>query len=246
MASPLFDILALSEQVDVFTPCVFTKSPSAEEINNKQRLCSLVKVIMRTSCKKFNVEQQLKNVEALLFAAEKHKGVRRADGVTPYLLHALEVLYILMEQKVYDFKIFIATLIHDVVEDTETKLKEIRRRFGYAISRMVELLTKHPNFILRYSYWWMLRNERDPTIRWRVIAIKFADRIHNIMTLDAIRDVTKREAKLKETMEEFPKLYKVFIRTLRKLISKGEVKNMFEHLPFHLNNRLYYELSRYS
>lgn len=247
MAMPVtINVHALVEQMDSFTPCHLSSTPTRKEEENKARLFFLVGKIVNISYKKFNIEQTLKIAEAMVFASERHEHVRRADKLTPYLLHMLEVLYILILLKVFDYKIFVATIIHDVVEDTETKLKEIRKCFGYAISRIVDLLTKHPNFILRKGYWWSMRHEGDLTIRWRVIVIKFADRIHNIMTLESIEDEHKRKAKIKETLEKFPELYTVLVKTIRKLSLTGEAKEVLANLPFHLNNRLYYELSRYT
>jgi guanosine-3',5'-bis(diphosphate) 3'-pyrophosphohydrolase len=245
MAVPVINVHTLFEQMDSYTPCLMSLVPSTKEEGNRLRLLFLISEIVKVSCKKFSVEQTLKIVEAMVFAAARHKGVRRADKLTPYLLHVLEVLYILIGYRVNDYKIFVATIIHDVVEDTETKLKEIRKRFGYAISRIVDLLTKHPNFILRMGYWWMIRTERDPTIRWRVIVIKFADRIHNLMTLTSIKDEGKRRAKIQETEEEFPRLYQTLVKTLKSL-ETGLQQPTLANLPFHLNNRLYYELSHYT
>ncbi len=205
----------------------------------------MITKVIKVGYQHFVFEQIQKLIEALRFAAEKHKGVRRKDGVTPYLLHVLEVVCIMIDQKVFDFKAIVAAIIHDVVEDTDAKIKEVRHRFGFAIARIVELLTKHPNFILKAGYWFRIKFERDPNIRWRVIVIKFADRIHNLMTLDSVPE-DKRKNKVKETLNEFPDLYRTLIKTFLRL-RKNEVltKDAYLQLPFHLNNQLIYQLSRY-
>lgn len=236
--------LALTEELDACTPCIFETNNLVHK-ENYRRLHYLVRNILVVCGEHFTAEQQMKALEALRFAAEKHQGVRRKDGITPYLLHVLETVYILLRLEVFDYKCIISAIIHDVVEDTETKIKEIKHRFGATIGDIVDLLTKHPNFIRKHAYWVLMRNAWNENVRWRVIIVKFADRIHNLMTLDKVSPES-RAAKIEETLEEFPLLYKVLIKTFRKLIAKGILKkeNYFQ-LAFKLNNRLVYELGRY-
>lgn len=235
---------ALAKELDSHTPCILNEGSSPQQVN-MQRLIDLIYKILQISAKHFNNEQKDKILEALRFAAIQHKGIYREDKFTPYLLHVLEVLYILIGEKVFDYSCTIAAIIHDVVEDTGAKLKEIRKRFGSVIAEIVDLLSKHKNKLIKKAYWWRIRNEWNENIRWRVIVIKFADRIHNLMTLDVMPEASKRK-KIKETLEEFPLLYEVLIKTLRKLRRKGVIqKEYYILLPFQLNNRLAFELSRY-
>lgn len=237
-------ILALSEELDSYTPCILAPNDVKQE-NNFTRLHFLVRKILDASTRKFNKAQQGKVLEALRYAAEKHQGVRRDDKVTPYLLHILEVVGVLIGMHVYDYKAIVAAILHDVVEETEATLKEIAKKFGVSISRMVDLLSKHPNFIRKKFYWTRMKNEPNLHILWRVIVIKFADRIHNLMTLDIVSK-ERREKKLAETEKEFPELYKVLVKTFRKLRKKNifTIKR-YLYLPFHLNNRLFYEMEKY-
>jgi (p)ppGpp synthase/HD superfamily hydrolase len=238
-------ILALTEELDSYTPCILEARNHKQE-ENFSRVRYLVGNILSTAQKKFNHTQFEKVIEALRFAAEHHKGVRREDKATPYLLHVLEVAHILIDLRVYDYKCLIASIIHDVVEDTEATLKEVKHRFGTSISRIVDLLTKHPNFIKRKFYWRRIKSEDNLHILWRVIVIKFADRIHNIMTL-SVMSREKRLKKIQETLREFPELYKTLIKTMRKLRrEKIFTAHRYAHLPFHLNNRLFYEMQRHS
>ncbi len=245
MSMPLINVLALIKELDEYTPCIFIRGDRPQQINF-ERTSKLIYKIIKTSQAHFVHPQQEKVVEALRFAAFKHRGIYRKDEFTPYLLHVLETVCILIDQKVFDYKVIISAIIHDVVEDTDATKKEVQERFGSTIARIVELLTKHPNFIRRLGYWFLIRNEPDKNIRWRVIVIKFADRTHNMMTLGSIQK-RKRLEKLKETREEFPLLYKVLIKTLRQL-RKEEVleKDRYMQLPFHLNNRLFYEMERFT
>ncbi|MEN9880863.1 MAG: hypothetical protein RLZZ308_46 [Candidatus Parcubacteria bacterium] len=237
-------ILALTEELDNYTPCIFQDGNHKQE-ENFSRMYHLVGKIVDIAQKKFNHTQGKKVLEALRFAAMHHKQVYREDKLTPYLLHVLEVTCMLIDQQVYDYKCLVAAIIHDVVEDTEATLKEVRHLFGTSISRIVDLLTKHPNFVRRKFYWRRIKNEKNMHILWRVIVIKFADRIHNLMTLKAISK-EKRLKKIQETEREFPELYKVLIKTMRKLRKENIFTvHRYTHLPFHLNNRLFYEMGRY-
>jgi (p)ppGpp synthase/HD superfamily hydrolase len=237
-------IFALSEELDSYTPCILVPNDVKQE-NNFTRLHFLVRKTIDTSMRKFNRAQQGKVLEALRYAAEKHQNFRRDDKVTPYLLHILEVVCILIDMQVYDYKTIVAATLHDVVEDTEATLKDIAKTFGVSISRMVDLLSKHPNFIRKKFYWVRMKNEPNLHILWRVLVIKFGDRIHNMMTLDVVSK-ERREKKLAETEREFPELYKVLVKTFRKLRKKNIfTAKRYLYLPFHLNNRLFYEMEKY-
>ena len=232
------------EDIDWFVVEINSHTPPLDEIL-QEKLKDLLTKLFFVSKTYFSKRQHWKLVEAIRYAAEKHKGVYRHDKVTPYLYHTLEVACLLIDAKVFDYKVLISAIIHDVVEDTDAKVKEIKEKFGYSISRIVELLTKHPNFIRRIGYWWLMRNEANLSIRWRVLIIKFADRIHNLMTLACMPE-ENRTRKVKETIEEFPSLYTTLVQTLHKLRKKGIIqKDHYLQLPFRLNTRLILEMGRY-
>lgn len=245
MSQQLISIQFLVKELDAFTPCIFLRDDWRQQ-KNFQRMTMLVTKLVLATRHHFVYMQQKKIVEALYFAAEKHRGIYRKDEYTPYLLHVLEVVDILLDLGVFDYKVLVAAIIHDVVEDTDATKKEVAERFGNAIAKIVELLTKHPNFIRQLGYWIFIKNVRDKNIRWRVIVIKFADRIHNLMTLKSMPK-QKQLAKIKETIDEFPALYKVLIKTLHQLKKEGVItKEHYMLLPFHLNNRLIYEMGQHT
>lgn len=77
-------------------------------------------------------------VEAAAFAAEKHRSCRRKDvEATPYINHPLRVAQILIESGVDDVDVIAAALLHDTIEDTETKYEELVERFGSSVAGMV-------------------------------------------------------------------------------------------------------------
>jgi GTP diphosphokinase / guanosine-3',5'-bis(diphosphate) 3'-diphosphatase len=82
-------------------------------------------------------------LRAFRYAALKHREQKMADGVTPYFSHVVRVTWILRDLfGVHDQDVIIATILHDVVEDTPTTEAEIAAEFGATAARYVGLLTK--------------------------------------------------------------------------------------------------------
>ena len=125
--------------------------------------------------------------DAYAFAVEAHKGQVRASG-EPYVTHCLATAMKLAEMKLPQAMI-IAGLLHDVPEDTTRTIEEIRDVFGEDVAKMVGGITKLGRLryrgIERY-----VENLRKMFLAMaediRVVIIKFADRLHNLETLDAI------------------------------------------------------------
>ncbi len=131
-------------------------------------------------------EGDLANLEkAYNLAVEAHKYQRRKTK-EPYIYHPIEVARICFEEIGLGPTAVICALLHDVVEDTETTLDEIRNMFGEKISRIVDGLTK-----LDGSY----NDTESPQaenfkkvlstliVDVRVVLIKMADRMHNLRTI---------------------------------------------------------------
>jgi GTP diphosphokinase / guanosine-3',5'-bis(diphosphate) 3'-diphosphatase len=82
-------------------------------------------------------------LRAFRYAAFKHRDQKMGDGVTPYFSHVVRVTWILRDLfGVHDQDVIIATILHDVVEDTSTTEAEIAAEFGPTAARYVGLLTK--------------------------------------------------------------------------------------------------------
>lgn len=124
---------------------------------------------------------------AYVFAADAHSTQKRANG-EPYIVHPLATAVTLAEMKLPE-NIVIAGLLHDVPEDTQTTLAQIEERFGSEVAHLVGGITKlgHIKYrgVERY-----IENLRKMFLAMaedvRVVIIKFADRLHNLETLDAI------------------------------------------------------------
>jgi (p)ppGpp synthase/HD superfamily hydrolase len=83
-------------------------------------------------------------LRAFRYAAVKHRYQTLSDGQTPYFSHVVRVTFILRDLfDIDDQDIIIATILHDVVEDTGTSLDEIGQLFGRTIAYYVEALTKN-------------------------------------------------------------------------------------------------------
>ncbi len=121
------------------------------------------------------------------FAASAHEGQKRKSG-EPYIVHPLATAHILADLRIDD-NIVMAALLHDVPEDTKVTLEEIEKNFGKEVASMVKGITKLGKLkyrgVERY-----IENLRKMFVAMaediRVMILKFADRIHNLTTLDAL------------------------------------------------------------
>jgi (p)ppGpp synthase/HD superfamily hydrolase len=84
-------------------------------------------------------------LQTFRYAALKHGQQTLADGVTPYFVHVVRVCWILRDLfQIKDTATIVASILHDVVEDTGTGIVEIEELFGKTIAQYVDLLTKDP------------------------------------------------------------------------------------------------------
>lgn len=144
--------------------------------------------------------------DAYEFAFKKHDGILRKSG-EPYVQHLIEVAYICAELQSGPVTIASAFL-HDVVEDTDTTVTDIKRLFGEEVSRIVDSLTKIQRLKLSRNTQEEFETEDHRKIFLgmakdiRVIIIKLADRLHNLRTIAALKP-DRQHALAKETLEVF-------------------------------------------
>ncbi|MFH1822472.1 MAG: RelA/SpoT family protein [Patescibacteria group bacterium] len=135
------------------------------------------------------------------YAANAHQKQKRKTG-EPYIEHSLHTAFILAQIKA-DYKTVLAGLLHDIPEDTDNSLEDIKKNFGKEVADLVEGITKLSKLKYRgiERYKESLRKMFLAMARdLRVILIKFADRLHNLRTLDALPP-DKRERIARETLE---------------------------------------------
>ena len=144
--------------------------------------------------------------EAYDFIMLKHEGQFRKSG-EPYYHHLVEVAYIIASLQCGPNTI-IAGLLHDVVEDTDVTVEDIKKKWGEEVSKIVDALTKIQRLKLSKitSEEFEAEDHRKIFIGMakdiRVIIIKLADRLHNLRTLGAL-SYERQQAISKESMEVF-------------------------------------------
>lgn len=127
--------------------------------------------------------------KAFMFANQAHKGVKRRSG-EPYIMHPLAVALIVSEEMGLGSTSICSALLHDVVEDTDYTVEDIRNLFGDKIAQIVDGLTKISGGIFAEAASAQAENMRKLLLTMsddiRVILIKIADRLHNMRTLGAL------------------------------------------------------------
>ena len=145
--------------------------------------------------------------KAFNMAMEAHKDMRRKSG-EPYIYHPLSVAQIAIDEIGLGTTSIVAALLHDVVEDTDVELDDIKREFGIKVARIIDGLTKisgvfeHGSSQQAENFRKMLLTLSDDV---RVILIKLADRLHNMRTLGYMPE-HKQERIARETMDIFAPL----------------------------------------
>lgn len=159
--------------------------------------------------KKYNRKSNSKLInKAYEFAKHYHDGQVRKSG-EPYIIHPLEVAYIVSTLELDDDAIC-AALLHDVVEDTEVTREMIVAEFGEEIANLVDGVTK----LGKIAHYLDKEEEQVENYRKffmamakdiRVLMIKLADRLHNMRTLKHLSD-DRKYAIAKETMQLYAPL----------------------------------------
>ncbi|HCN04352.1 MAG TPA: RelA/SpoT family protein [Bacteroidetes bacterium] len=171
---------------------------------------------------------------AFRFCVEAHKKDVRTSG-EPYYTHPLQVALIVIREIPLDDVSVVAALLHDVVEDTEYSLKDIREEFGQEVSDIVDGATKISDVFKSReitqaeTYRKLLLSLVNDV---RVILIKFADRLHNMRTIDVLPQA-RQERLARETME----IYAPFAHRF----GLGNIKWELEDLSFKVLNKSAYD-----
>ncbi len=144
---------------------------------------------------------------AFRFAADAHEGQQRRSGEA-FIRHPWGAAMILAELR-QDEQTIAAALLHDVVEDTETEIDEVRTEFGDEIAQLVEGVTKLTRIHFQSREQAEAENYRKMIAAMvgdeRVILIKLADRLHNMRTIEYLGK-QKQLQKARETLEVYAPL----------------------------------------
>ncbi len=152
----------------------------------------------------FNSEKLEK---AYVLASTAHEDQKRKSG-TPYITHPLAVADIVADMKL-DVDSICAALLHDVVEDTDYTIEDIKEMFGTQVALLVDGVTKLDKIQFLTKEEREMENLRKMFLAMasdiRVIIIKFADRVHNMTTLISMSEEKQRE-KARETLSVYAPL----------------------------------------
>lgn len=178
---------------------------------------------INSSDKTYDVD---KIMRAYSLAEAAHEGQMRSSG-EKYITHPLSVASILLDYCM-DTDTICAALMHDVVEDTEITLDEIKKKFGEDVALMVDGVTKIGQVPLNTKEEQQAENIRKILMAMskdiRVIIIKLADRLHNMRTLYARPPEKQRKTSL-ETMN--------FYAPIAHRLGMSDVKEEMESIAIH-------------
>ncbi len=155
--------------------------------------------------------------DAFSFAREKHAEQVRMSG-EDFILHPLGVAHILADMQM-DETTLIAALLHDVVEDTDVSLDDLRKAFGPEVADIIDGVTKLERISFRNRQEEQAENFRKMFVAMakdiRVIIIKLADRLDNMKTIGHLSEDKQRE-KARETLDIYaPLAHRLGISQLR-------------------------------
>lgn len=158
-----------------------------------------------------------KIIRAYNVAEVAHAGQVRESG-DPYISHPMAVVEILLDLGM-DTESLVAALLHDVVEDTDVTLDDLRKNFGDEVALLVDGVTKLSQMKYSSKEQQQAENVRKMLLAMakdvRVIIIKLADRMHNMRTINYKREEKRRE-KARETMEVYaPLAHRLGIRAIK-------------------------------
>ncbi len=173
-------------------------------------------------------------IKSFEYSLEAHKHDLRASG-EPYFSHPYQVAMIVAQELPLDDVTIASTLLHDVVEDTELNLEILSKEFGKEVAEIVDGVTKISG-IFKGQEITVAENYRKLLLSMvkdvRVILVKFADRLHNMRTLEFVNPDKQRRI-AQETLE----IYAPFAHRF----GLGRVKWELEDLSFKYLNREAYE-----
>jgi GTP pyrophosphokinase len=163
---------------------------------------------------------------AYVYGLKKHGNQLRASG-DPYFSHPVEVAGLLADMKL-DTASIVTGLLHDTLEDTDATREEIASLFGESVARLVDGVTKLSRLEVQSESTKEAENLRKLVLAMssdiRVLLVKLADRLHNMRTLQHIKDPARRRRIALETMDLYA--------PLASRIGMENVKRELEELAF--------------
>ncbi len=175
-----------------------TPAPVIDTEEEKKELLRRYRALLKSCRRKLDKNDKLQIRKAFDVAMEAHQDARRKSG-EPYIYHPIAVAQICAEEIGLGATSVICALLHDVVEDTDMTLADMKGMFGEKVSQIIDGLTKikgmevidPTNFSIQAeNFRKMLLTMSDDV---RVILIKLADRLHNMRTLGSMTEHQQRK-----------------------------------------------------
>ena len=188
-------------------------------------------------------EDEIERVhQAYELAEEAHRPQRRKSG-EPYILHPIAVAMIVANEIGLGANPICAALLHDVVEDTDHTVKEIREMFGEDVAMLVSVVTKRRSKEYEISLQVDNYKQMLQSIHYdiRALLLKLADRLHNMRTLKSMP--THKQLKIASETD-------YFYAPLANRLGLYRIKTELENLSFRYRQPQEYEevrgqISRY-
>ena len=169
--------------------------------------------------------------KAYNFALDAHQNQKRDEGV-PYIIHPVAVANILTDLKL-DSATITTGLLHDTIEDTNVTFETVKKEFGEEVANLVDGVTKISALEDRVSNNSKAENFRKLILATskdiRVLLVKLADRLHNMRTINFVKDKDKIIRKAKETMEIYA--------PLADRMGMNKIRDELEDLSFSVLNK---------
>jgi (p)ppGpp synthase/HD superfamily hydrolase len=142
----------------------------------------------------------LELINKAIYWAKKYHGDQKRKSGEAYYTHPLEVAYMISEHRLKT-DVIVASILHDIIEDTPVTAGMILDNFGWRIAEMVDMLTRDRPDGSKLTVKQILNNAYELKDE-EVLLIKLFDRLHNLATLDAMTDEKKKKIAL-ETLSSF-------------------------------------------
>ena len=139
-------------------------------------------------------------INKAIYLAKKYHGNQKRKSGEPYYTHPLEVAYMISDHKLKT-DIIVASILHDIIEDTEVTVEMIEGTFGQRIAEMVDMLTRDRPDGTKLTIEEVINNAYKKADK-EVLLIKLIDRLHNIQTIGSL-SAKKIEKTITETLANF-------------------------------------------
>lgn len=161
-----------------------------EAVDYDKQIAEAAQHVLSVMSERVSFDDLARIKKAYEFAKEAHKLQKRKTGA-PYIIHPIAVANIAAEELKLDTNSVITAFLHDVVEDTDYTIEDIRTMFGDDVAMLVDVVTKkkkdHYKMTKQVDNYQQLLDSIHYDIR--ALMVKIADRLHNMRTLSSMHPV---------------------------------------------------------